>query len=504
MTKYLLLLIISAGLIFVNSGCTSNKTEDGSEVIENADAEKIEAEDLDVTENTQNTDPSFEESTVTTATSEPATPVGETSAPGTAPTLDDTSLNLDAPVSEVITKVETTAPEAPTSAPEQNEVKSEEMVPDIAALDQGKTPSPEAPAPESSTSAVAETPVSMVDNVPVDVTPSTATSSGTAASSGKVLKKIALTQPYQSKDGGWINTVYVARPKEKLADISFKIFGADKSKELKKINENHYLKSRSVKAGDKIYYSSPNRPNDSSKMMVYYEDMGAVPETYVTKKGDRLPKVAKELLGFNDAWKEIWTSNTVESKSKLKEGETLRYWKADSSSEGTPQTMAQNTPPKESMPTLTDKPPVEGMSPPLEAPPQQAALPPPPPDTQPLPSPPTDANSTMQTPGATEQIANQPGTTPESLPPPPAEMAPPPPPPPPPAVAEGEKSDKPKVDLDAEVAANGEGEDGAVGLDSNSMMAIGMVAVLVGALAFLIIKKKRQRSQQASENDINI
>lgn len=304
MTKKLLFLVAVSGLIFANNGCTSKKADDGEQIVENADIEKIDADGM----GTPASDASLE-----SALGE--TPTPSDASASAAPTIDDSSLSLD-------TAAETPPPTA--------------NAPDI------PTPALDAAAPP----AITETPLPPTDATTVDTaalaaslgstdTASPPADTGTYSSgvttskpAGSSIKKVSATMPYQGKDGAWINTVYVARPKEKLVDISMKIFGTDKTKELKKIAENSYLKSRAPKAGDKIYYTSPNRPDDSAKTMLYYEDMGMVPEIYVAKKGESLKKVSKELLGYDNAWREVWASNGVESKTALKDGETLRYWKS--------------------------------------------------------------------------------------------------------------------------------------------------------------------------------
>ena len=72
------------------------------------------------------------------------------------------------------------------------------------------------------------------------------------------LKKIPQTSWMHNKK--WINTVFIARQEDTLSSISHLIFGNDLSEELKSINP--FLKRREVKVGDKIYYSSPNRPTN--------------------------------------------------------------------------------------------------------------------------------------------------------------------------------------------------------------------------------------------------
>ena len=112
----------------------------------------------------------------------------------------------------------------------------------------------------------------------------------------------------------WITTL--SNPEEKLKEISLKIYGADKTKEMKKINS--FLAARSPKGGDKIYYVSPNRPTDSIKTLSFYEDTGMIAETYVAKKGDNLKKIAKNLLGYKPTKKfDDGLAETIEYFRKL-------------------------------------------------------------------------------------------------------------------------------------------------------------------------------------------
>ena len=305
---------------------------------------------------------------------------------------------------------------------------------------------------------------------------------------------MALTPPYQGKDGGWINTVYVARPKESLADISMKIYGTDKTAMLKNIPENSYLKGRAPRGGDKIYYSSPNRPDDSTRTLLYQEDMGMMPETYVAKSGDNLRKVAKELLGYDNAWKEIWTSNSVESKTTLPEGELLRYW--------TENTMAAASAP----PAATPPPPpsdsgsanlIDASQAPTAGTTDTAAtLPPPPADAMadlPPPPPPADGTDPMAAAPPDPMAAGSTADLPP--PPPPDDMGAEPPPPPPEEVAEAPRK---RVNLDEEMAAEEAG-----GLDSDTMMSLGALGVLVALLAFVIIRRKKQKAAEAQAQQEN-
>lgn len=450
-----LFLVAATGLIFANSGCTSKSAEDASQVVETADTEKIEVADA----SPQGTDPALdaalagttgETTTVTASTPETA-----------APTLDETSLNAPAPAAAVAPPAETIPPTEATTAPPPIEIASE------------------ASAAVAAPAEITETPI-LTSEAP---TPAVVESKPKAA---PAIKKIGELMPYQNKEGAWINTVYIARPKEKLLDISMKIFGADKTEDLKKITENSYLKVRSPRAGDKIFYTSPNRPEDSAKTMLYYEDMGMMPETYVAKKGESLRKVSKALLGYDNAWKELWASNAVESKTSLKDGETLRYWMAPSAA---PAPVAMNSEAPKEEAKLIDA---------SQAPQQIAALPPPPTEANAnLPPPPDMAAAAPQAaaPMPAAEVAPVQAAAPEAtLPPPPTEnMTPPPPPPAAPEAAHA--APKKKINLD-EVAATEE-ESGE--LDSDTLMSMGALGVLVALLAFVIIRKKKQKAAQVYE-----
>ncbi len=469
MTKNILLLFTAGVLVFANGGCTSSKSQDDQQAVENADAEKIEGQEATAdTATAQATDPSLEAAlgdtgtTTTTATTESTEPTATTTDTPGATTLDETSLNT------------TTPPPADATA---------------------ATPATDAAASSSATtSAITETPVTDTSVGSMAAEPvAKPESSAKPVVAAVPMKKISAVIPTQGKDGGWINTVYIVRPKETLADISMKIFGTDKSADLKKIAENKSIKSRGVKAGDKIYYTSPNRPDDSTKTMLYYEDMGMVPETYVAKKGESLKKVSKELLGYDAAWKEVWASNIIDSKTKLKDGDTIRYWK---NGDGAP--MMANNPPPSPPPggaNLIDssqvpQPMAEATPPPADA--SAGTLPPPPADANAnMPPPPPSPDMATAAPppveppagaGVTDTNANMP-------PPPPADLAPPPPP----AEEVAEAPKKKKVNLDEEAAAEEEG------MSSDTLMSMGALGVLVALLAFVIIRKKKQKAAAAAE-----
>lgn len=263
------------------------------------------------------------------------------------------------------------------------------------------------------------------------------------------LKKIA-TEPIK-RNGMLLNSVYIARKGDTWKGVSQKVYGSNKQKELKKANP--FIAGRQLKVGDKVYYNSPHRPTDETKMLTYYEDAGLEPQVYVAKSGDDLKGVSKSLLGDKNSWKELWAINlSLESKGPLNEGEQLRYWGMDVAAPVVPaQAAAEQAAPPSSEPQPAEMP----ASPPEQA---QADFPPPPSSDQSDLPPPPPAQAAVDTPAP---------------PPPPSE-----PPPPPPAQAKN----------DAGAAAAG---------DPNQTMAMGVGGILIlAALAlFIMIRKKKARRQ---------
>lgn len=250
-----------------------------------------------------------------------------------------------------------------------------------------------------------------------------------------------MTTPYR-KNGVLVNGLYVARTGDTTESVSQKIYGADKTAELKDINST--LARRSMKVGDKVYYSSPNRPTDESTILTYYEDKGLAPEVYLSKSGDNIRTVAKELLGETDSWKELWSTNLeVESKGELDEGTRLRYWSTESASVSAPAVAANTAPPIE-----------DQMAPP------PMAEPPPLPDEAAV-SPPSDVAAM------------------ETAPPPPMEEVAPPPPP---------MAEAPPVSAQVDSASN-------LTEDPDQMMTLmtGAVLLIAAIAMFIIIRKKRAK-----------
>lgn len=279
--------------------------------------------------------------------------------------------------------------------------------------------------------------------------------------------------------GKVVNTVYFARKGDTAKSITEKIYGdASRLAELKKINS--ILKSRDARVGDKIYYNSPNRPDDATKIVTYYEDKGIQPQVYTAKEGDKVKNVAKELLGFDNAWKEVWGSNAFESKKTLDPGTEIKYWKEDAAAAVAHTDTNLPPPPTEATPPPVDTaaappPPPTDMPPP--PPPDMAATPPPPPpDMGTPPPPPPDMAATPPPPPPPDM-----GT-----PPPPPDMASTPPPPPPDMGAPGTMKDP----------ASTAGGDMIAGMDQETIMIVGIgAAALLLAVIFIVKRKNKQRQE---------
>lgn len=346
-------------------------------------------------------------------------------------------------------------------APTTDVAASESTPPPPATVDTGTTTNPAdmsvSPTEPSGEVAAMSTPS---ESAPVEpVAPPVATSEKPKASLKKV-ESIPMT-----REGILLNAVYIARPKDNFKKISKMIYGSnDKASELKKVNPGV-----SAKAGEKIYYNSPVRPTDDTKIMTYYEDNGMLPEVYVAKEGDDIKKVSKQLLGYDNAWKETWALNSVESKGKMPAGTELRYWKSAPAvaAAAAPSTdVAMNAPPPAEM--QADMPP----------PPQAQEMAPPPPQAQ------VDAVPAQDLP-----------------PPPPPEAQEMAPPPPPPATADLPPPPPPVVKKTPNVEA-----EQPMGLDNDMIMSLAGAGILAMLAAGVIIARKRraQKEMAAAFNDTQV
>jgi hypothetical protein len=483
--KKIVILLAVFGFMFQATSCKSKKAQDDTQVVENADVEKIEAEDAAMLSNADPAtsvgpvDDSLQAAlgeTSTQAATDPtltttdaaATETASAASPeiAAAPALDETTLN-NSPSPEVATAPTDTATSTALADSKPAEI-TETPVAESASAPAIETAAPAA----TETAAITETPA-------VTASETTVVKTAKAPGSGS-LKKITETIPYQHGEG-WVNTVYIARPKEKLKEISQKIYGMDKTKELKKINS--FLAARSPNAGDKIYYVSPNRPADSTKTLSFYEDTGMMAETYIAQKGDNLKKISKNLLGYENAYKEIWSTNPVISKAGLEEGETLRYWK---SSSAVAPTMAANTEmPKAGAQVIEST--SQLPSQPIAKNEMKTATPPAQPQAE-LPPPPPAPDMNAQTPPPPQPQAELP-------PPPPApDMNAQTPPPPPEEVAAATVA-PPVAPKKKVVTPNMEEEQASDGMSSDTTMMLGGAVVLCALLAFALIRRNKKKKE---------
>lgn len=366
-------------------------------------------------------------------------------------------------------------------------------------VDSGDMPVADAPIPEMTPEAAPDTSSAssaLADNSsPLGIDPGYEKPSKKSSSSSYVdapstppvqasLKKVE-DAPFD-RGGQLLNAVYIARPGDTYKKIAMNIYGdSARQKDLKSANPS----ISKPKAGDKIYFNSPQRPTDRTAMRTFYEDMGMTPEVYVAKDGDNLRTVADQLLGYKGAWKEVWVTNRdVESKSTLMAGTELRYWKSvPSVAPVETNTMVAQNPPVEMAPSN----PVPDLPPPQ----QDFAAAPPAPDMPPPPdmamndfnAPPQDAMADLPPPpdaGMAGTMADAPP------PPPPADMAPPPPPPmeaapPPPPMAQ--RPPQPTMD-EAEGLSN---DDMMMGLAAVGILAAGVAGIMVA-------RKRRQQKEMAA------
>jgi len=274
------------------------------------------------------------------------------------------------------------------------------------------------------------------------------------------------------KNGILANALYVVRDGDTINSISQKIFGMDKSTELLQVNTTL---GNGVKVGDKVYYNSPQRTNDDSRMQTFYEDMGMAAEFYVSSRGENIRAASEKLLGNSNSWKEVWATNPdVESKWEIPEGTTLRYWAGSSN-------MAAMTPP-----------------------PQPAA-----PEPPPRPMIDKVADSAR---AATDTIKDSVADMRDDIMPPPEEPmdvadndeVPPPPsfgsvestPPPPPAPPGTNRANRNNKTADAPAAVNKRKV--AKASSKNQTMAIGAVGILLLGAAMLIFLIRRRRKSDVS------
>ena len=287
-----------------------------------------------------------------------------------------------------------------------------------------------------------------------------------------------------NKNGVLANAIYIVRDGDSIGSISQKIYGDDRKDDLYKVNTT--LASRGVKVGDKVYYNSPQRPNDSDSLLTYYEDLNLSPQIYTIQSGENIRTVSQNLLGHSQSWKEVWATNpsvSNEEKGIVNDSYELRYW-----SEGGPAvatSLAQND---NFQNNQNQNLPVEEEYNPPPPPPVEENIPPPPPvvaknDIPPPPPAEAFADELPPPPPPIEQAPPPPPPVAKVAPPPPPPRANVPPPPPKLAKNKNKKNLKRKAKKIASTA------------DKDQKMMLGALAIglLAAVLLFIIYRKKRSR-----------
>lgn len=465
------LVTLIAGVIFAVhlTSCTSNDSKDDSAGGDEAVAESPSGTDADlenldappaaeasVAQGDKASEGFLDEQLPEDALGESNKAASNATPSSPAPDLGDSSTPPPMETKSEPTLADNSPPPAATEAPPSDA---------MASVDTGVSSSLSEPAPMDKAVSSA--------SVAANESDKSATSAGDSKPKAS-LKKIE-TAPFP-RDGTLMNAVYVVRPKDDYSKISKLIYGkSNQASKLKKFNPA----VKTPRPGDKIYYNSPNRPTDDTKLLTYYEDAGMAPEVYIAQEGDDLKKVSKKLLGYDKAWKEIWATNIpIESQGALTAGTELRYWKSAPPPVAPPVEAAPPAPTPDM--AINTPPPVESAQPMPEIPP-----PPPAPTEMAPPAPPVAQN--------------------DLPPPPPAEMAPPPtaevPPPPPAEAVNPPPPPAPVVKKNPTQHA-----DAVEGLDNDMVMTLAGAGILIAGLALvLMIRRRRQNRDMANAfNDTQV
>lgn len=455
MIKRFVVLLACIGLAGQVTSCTSKENQTDTELsadLEASDLEQIEnADSLDIAGD----DPLMSDALPEDALGESDFASNEDSSLTTetvTTTTESTSEDIDATVEQVdIAKVDETLPSDPFAESSSSDLVAESS--------------------STLTDAPTETSSSYADSSTSYSSETTTTSSYSSESETEVKKNIPLQKMAETpwKVGGTLyNTLYFARPGDSLSSISQMLYGMDKTSELKKGNPTY--KNRDVRPGDKVYYNSPHRPTDDSRIITYYDDNGMSPEVYVAKDGDNIRTVAQELLGYSGAWKEVWSSNDVDSKGSISAGTQLRYWRGG-------QAVAHN-----------ELVPAQGTQPP--PPPAMAEVP----ETMPPMDMPQDpsmmAGNEIPPPPPVDNF-----NSPDMAPPPPMDdfaqdMAPPPPPP-----VESFNPPAPEQNVAQDSVEEG--------MDNDTTMALGVVSLGAVGLALLMVVRKKRKQKELEQQALD-
>ena len=444
--KKMIYLLSCLLMVFTLTNCTSNNTdesgdevaseesfgEESSDDVTSEDGEAVAEDSGAVTE--EGGDEGFGDESL------PTEEVAETVAPaeGTDPSLDQPADTMTADAS---TEVQPT--ESIDNAGVDLGTPPDAMVDGTTDTAMTEAPTPELQSSESTESTPSDSFASA---------PSESFSNEEAPKPVASLKKVELA-PF-NRAGQLLNAVYVSRPGDDFTTISQMIYGSpDKAENLKQAN----AWITTLRPGDKVYYNSPMRPTDSSKLLTFYEEQGVPSEVYTVGAGEDLKAVSAKLLGYPNAWKEVWATNLdIESKGELSEGTQLRYWK----NAGNFAAQA-NQPPAPTAEVAANMPP-----PPMPEEFAQTEMPPPPP---------MDAMN----------------------PPPPDEFAQMEMPPPPPMMEEASLPPPPQQPAPAAVASM---DEESAGVDNDMMMNLGGAAIAAAALgAFVMIRRKKSREKEIAQ-----
>lgn len=168
------------------------------------------------------------------------------------------------------------------------------------------------------------------------------TASTKPAASFVPVKKMK-TVPY-TKNGVLVNAIYFVRPGDTLSSIGNKIYGSGSAVDLRLVNP--HLKAGALRVGQKVYYNSPRRSQDQSRILTYYEDSNVPQQIYNASQGENIRTISKNLLGHERSWMEVWASNQqIQSKWGLEAPYSIRYWNGSAAPVPAPApTMAQVQP----------------------------------------------------------------------------------------------------------------------------------------------------------------
>ena len=147
------------------------------------------------------------------------------------------------------------------------------------------------------------------------------------------------TVPYD-RNGVLVNAIYFVRNGDTLRSIADKVYGVGSAVDFTIVNP--HLSSGNLRVGQKVYYNSPTRSQDRSRLLTYYEDAKVPVMSYSAREGENIREISKSLLGDSRSWMEVWAANLqIESKGALESPHQIRYWEGESAGPSTP-ILAQN------------------------------------------------------------------------------------------------------------------------------------------------------------------